>query len=91
LKKSWSDNFRKPTLFRFRAVDSVTYSLGGLVSMKAIVTLLVISFAILACGGDESGLQNNPPVIDHVIRLNQSNPAPLWNYRSLRMMQMATC
>ncbi len=35
--------------------------------MKAIVTLLVISFAILACGGDESGLQNNPPVIDHVI------------------------
>lgn len=35
--------------------------------MKAIVTLLVISFAILACGDDETGVQNSPPVIDHVI------------------------
>lgn len=35
--------------------------------MKIIVTLLVISFAILACGGDETGLQNSPPVIDHVV------------------------
>ena len=35
--------------------------------MKIIVTLLVISFAILACGDDETGLQNSPPVIDHVV------------------------
>ena len=35
--------------------------------MQTIVTLLVISFAILACGDDETSLQNSPPVIDHVI------------------------
>lgn len=35
--------------------------------MKAIVTLLIISLAVLACGDDETGLINSPPVIDHVV------------------------
>ena len=35
--------------------------------MKAIVALMVISFAVLACGEDETGLINSPPVIDHVV------------------------
>lgn len=35
--------------------------------MKAIGILSVILIAILACGDDESGLQNSPPVIDHVV------------------------
>ena len=35
--------------------------------MKTIVMLSVISFAILACGDEESGPQNSPPVIDHVV------------------------
>ena len=35
--------------------------------MKAIVILSVILIAILAYGDDESGLQNSPPVIDHVV------------------------
>lgn len=35
--------------------------------MKAIVALMVISFAVLACGEDDTGLQNSPPVIDHVV------------------------